>query len=144
MVQQKDKPVALVSGADKGIGLQITKDLAAHGVNALVGSRNLEHGETAAKSPAKMKKYSARVSVLRTPFPVHTKPSACNLDALSQRVYAGPRKTLEVVRAHRMHWWRGSNAAKLGADAKAGRSLAEKRTQRRELPSVVSPATRHT
>jgi NAD(P)-dependent dehydrogenase (short-subunit alcohol dehydrogenase family) len=45
-----DKPVALVTGANKGIGLQIAKDLAAHGFTVLVGSRNLERGETAAKS----------------------------------------------------------------------------------------------
>jgi NAD(P)-dependent dehydrogenase (short-subunit alcohol dehydrogenase family) len=44
------KPVALVTGANKGIGLQIAKDLAAHGLTVLVGSRDLEHGETAAKS----------------------------------------------------------------------------------------------
>src|SRR5580658_8821606 len=46
----QDKPVALVTGANKGIGLQIAKDLAAHGFIVFVGSRNLEHGETAAKS----------------------------------------------------------------------------------------------
>jgi NAD(P)-dependent dehydrogenase (short-subunit alcohol dehydrogenase family) len=45
-----DKPVALVTGANKGIGHQIAKDLAAHGFTVLVGSRNLERGETAAKS----------------------------------------------------------------------------------------------
>src|SRR5438552_2092598 len=42
--------IALVTGANKGIGLQIAKDLAAHGFTVLVGSRNLQHGETAAKS----------------------------------------------------------------------------------------------
>jgi len=46
----QDKPVALVTGANKGIGLQIAKDLVAQGFIVLVGSRNLEHGETAAKS----------------------------------------------------------------------------------------------
>src|SRR5690242_4418852 len=46
----QDKPVALVTGANKGIGLQIAKDLAAHGFTVLVGSRNFETGETAAKS----------------------------------------------------------------------------------------------
>lgn len=46
----QEKPVALVTGANKGIGLQIAKDLAAHGFTVLVGSRNLEHGETAARS----------------------------------------------------------------------------------------------
>ena len=40
-------PVALVTGANKGIGLQIAKDLAARGFTVLVGSRNLEHGEKA-------------------------------------------------------------------------------------------------
>jgi NAD(P)-dependent dehydrogenase (short-subunit alcohol dehydrogenase family) len=45
----QDQPVALVTGANKGIGLQIAKDLAAHGFTVLVGSRNLERGEAAAK-----------------------------------------------------------------------------------------------
>jgi NAD(P)-dependent dehydrogenase (short-subunit alcohol dehydrogenase family) len=48
----QDKPVALVTGANKGIGLQIAKDLAAHGFTVLVGSRTLEYGERAAKSIA--------------------------------------------------------------------------------------------
>src|SRR5262245_28726236 len=46
----RDKPVALVTGANKGIGLQIAKDLAAHSFTVLVGSRNFEHGEKVAKS----------------------------------------------------------------------------------------------
>ncbi|WP_366942283.1 SDR family NAD(P)-dependent oxidoreductase [Amycolatopsis sp.] len=46
----QNTPVALVTGANKGIGLQIAKDLAAHGFTVLVGSRNLENGETAAKN----------------------------------------------------------------------------------------------
>ena len=45
-----DKRVALVTGANKGIGLQIAKDLAGHGFTVLVGSRNLEQGQIAAKS----------------------------------------------------------------------------------------------
>jgi NAD(P)-dependent dehydrogenase (short-subunit alcohol dehydrogenase family) len=43
-------PVALVTGANKGIGLQIAKDLGARGFTVLVGSRIVERGETAAKS----------------------------------------------------------------------------------------------
>jgi len=46
----QDKPVALITGANKGIGLQIAKDLAAQGFFVLVGSRDLERAETAAKS----------------------------------------------------------------------------------------------
>jgi NAD(P)-dependent dehydrogenase (short-subunit alcohol dehydrogenase family) len=45
----QDKPVALVTGANQGIGLQIAKELAAHGITVLVGSRNFERGEAAAK-----------------------------------------------------------------------------------------------
>ena len=45
----QNKPVALVTGANQGIGFQIAKDLAAHGFTVLVGSRNFERGEAAAK-----------------------------------------------------------------------------------------------
>ncbi len=45
-----NKPVALVTGANQGIGLQIAKDLVARGFTVLVGSRNLARGEAAAKT----------------------------------------------------------------------------------------------
>lgn len=48
-----NKQVALVSGANKGIGLQIAKDLVAKGFTVLIGSRQLENGETAANSIGK-------------------------------------------------------------------------------------------
>jgi NAD(P)-dependent dehydrogenase (short-subunit alcohol dehydrogenase family) len=35
-ITRQDKPVALVTGVNKGIGLQIAKDLAAHGFFVLV------------------------------------------------------------------------------------------------------------
>jgi len=50
VITMQDKPVALVNGANQGIGLQIAKDLAAHGFTVMVGSRNFENGQTAAKS----------------------------------------------------------------------------------------------
>ena len=43
-----DKPVALVTGANQGIGLQIANDMVSHGFTVLVGSRNLERGLAAA------------------------------------------------------------------------------------------------
>jgi NAD(P)-dependent dehydrogenase (short-subunit alcohol dehydrogenase family) len=46
----QNKPVALVTGANQGIGLQIAKDLASHGFTVLVGSRNFENGRKAAES----------------------------------------------------------------------------------------------
>lgn len=45
----QDKPIALVTGANQGIGLQIAKDLAAHGFTVMVGSRDFERGEVAAR-----------------------------------------------------------------------------------------------
>jgi NAD(P)-dependent dehydrogenase (short-subunit alcohol dehydrogenase family) len=48
-MKMPDKRIALVTGANQGIGLQIAKDLVAHGFAVLVGSRNLERGESAAK-----------------------------------------------------------------------------------------------
>lgn len=45
----QDKPVALVTGANQGIGLQIAKELAANGYTVLVGSRNPRNGEAAAE-----------------------------------------------------------------------------------------------
>ena len=45
--------VALITGANKGIGLEIAKDLAGHGFTVLIGSRKLENGEKAAKTIGK-------------------------------------------------------------------------------------------
>src|SRR5277367_1720468 len=45
-----DKPVALVTGANQGIGLQIARELAAHNYTVLVGSRDLGRGEAAAET----------------------------------------------------------------------------------------------
>jgi NAD(P)-dependent dehydrogenase (short-subunit alcohol dehydrogenase family) len=46
----QDKRVALITGANQGIGLQIAKELAAKQFTVLVGSRNLARGEEAAKT----------------------------------------------------------------------------------------------
>jgi len=44
-----DHKVALVTGANRGIGLQIAKDLAARGLTVLVGARDLAAGAAAAR-----------------------------------------------------------------------------------------------
>ena len=46
----EDNRVALVTGANQGIGLQIAKELAARGLTVLVGARDLAKGEAAARS----------------------------------------------------------------------------------------------
>lgn len=44
--------IALVTGANQGIGLQIATDLAASGLTVLLASRNLERGQAAAQTIA--------------------------------------------------------------------------------------------
>lgn len=41
--------IALITGANQGVGLQVAKELAANGVTVLVGSRDITRGEAAAK-----------------------------------------------------------------------------------------------
>jgi NAD(P)-dependent dehydrogenase (short-subunit alcohol dehydrogenase family) len=51
MAHQKEndhKRIALVTGANQGVGLQVAKELVANGVTVLLGSRNFERGEAAA------------------------------------------------------------------------------------------------
>ena len=43
------KRIALVTGANQGIGLQVAKELVANGLTVFVGSRNLDRGQAAAK-----------------------------------------------------------------------------------------------
>ena len=44
-----DKRIALVTGANQGVGLQVAKELVANDVTVLVGSRHFERGEAAAR-----------------------------------------------------------------------------------------------
>lgn len=44
----KHARIALVTGANQGVGLQVAKELVANGVTVFVGSRNFERGEAAA------------------------------------------------------------------------------------------------
>jgi NAD(P)-dependent dehydrogenase (short-subunit alcohol dehydrogenase family) len=45
----QDKRIALATGANQGVGLQVAKELVANGLTVLVGSRNFERGEATAK-----------------------------------------------------------------------------------------------
>jgi NAD(P)-dependent dehydrogenase (short-subunit alcohol dehydrogenase family) len=48
-IYMHNQPVALVTGANQGIGLQIARDLTAEGFTVLIGSRNIGRGEAAAR-----------------------------------------------------------------------------------------------
>lgn len=45
----QSKRVAMVTGANQGVGFQVAKKLVANGLTVLIGSRNFERGEAAAK-----------------------------------------------------------------------------------------------
>ena len=45
----QSKRVAMVTGANQGVGFQVAKELVENGLTVLVGSRNFERGEAAAR-----------------------------------------------------------------------------------------------
>jgi len=45
----KHQRIALITGANQGVGFQVAKELAANSVTVLIGSRNLTNGRTAAE-----------------------------------------------------------------------------------------------
>jgi len=49
VMENQHKRIALVTGANQGVGLQVAKELVANGVTVLVGSRDFGRGATAAK-----------------------------------------------------------------------------------------------
>jgi NAD(P)-dependent dehydrogenase (short-subunit alcohol dehydrogenase family) len=48
-IPMHDRPVVLITGANQGIGLQIAKDMVAHGFTVLLGSRDMAKGKAAAR-----------------------------------------------------------------------------------------------
>jgi NAD(P)-dependent dehydrogenase (short-subunit alcohol dehydrogenase family) len=72
----QDTSIALVTGANQGIGLQIAKDLAAHGLIVLVGSRDLARGEAAAREVGT----NAHAIQLDVTDPVSVKAAAQRID----------------------------------------------------------------
>jgi NAD(P)-dependent dehydrogenase (short-subunit alcohol dehydrogenase family) len=49
-LQDLDGKIALVTGANKGIGLETARQLAQRGATVLIGARDAGRGEAAAKS----------------------------------------------------------------------------------------------
>jgi len=69
-----DKRIALVTGANQGVGLQVAKELVANGVTVLVGARNFERGEAAARGSGQAPSRSSSTS--RTGFRLAARRSA--------------------------------------------------------------------
>lgn len=70
--------VALVSGANRGLGLEVTRQLAAAGMTVLLGARNLAAGEKAAKS---LRREGSDVSAVQLDV-----TAQADIDALAQRI----------------------------------------------------------
>ncbi len=49
MAKMKNERIALITGANQGVGFQVAKELVANGLTVLVGSRNFERGKAAAE-----------------------------------------------------------------------------------------------
>jgi len=47
-MENQHKRIALITGANQGVGLQVTKELVKNGITVLLGSRDLRRGEIAA------------------------------------------------------------------------------------------------
>ena len=75
--------IALITGANKGIGLQIAKDLAAQGLHVIVGSRRLSSGQEAAHSISP----NARALQLDVTDPVSIAATAQHMRNLYGRLY---------------------------------------------------------
>ena len=96
----QDKPVALVTGANQGIGLQIAKDLVAHGFTVLVGSRNLERGEAAAREVGpKARAIQLDVTRMRNSIVAAASASGASLAALTCSSTTRPSRIRNRCRA---------------------------------------------
>jgi NAD(P)-dependent dehydrogenase (short-subunit alcohol dehydrogenase family) len=104
-----EQPIALVTGANQGVGFQIAKALAENGYIVYVGSRNPSNGEKAAVSIG-VNAYGIELDVTKqstiTAAAAHMKKEHGHLDLLVNNAgiaHAGkPGRTLEeVVKANR-------------------------------------------
>ena len=58
-----NKRIALVTGANQGVGFQVAKELVAHGLAVFVGARDLVRGEAAARRSAPERSRSSSMSL---------------------------------------------------------------------------------
>lgn len=68
-IRMHPKKVALVTGANKGLGKEVARQLAEHGMRILIGSRNIASGESTAEELRKEghEVYTLQIDVTREP-----------------------------------------------------------------------------
>ena len=101
----QNKPVALVTGANQGIGLQIAKDLAAHGFTVLVGSRNSSEERQRPRASERTPTPSSSTSRIRLPSPprqsasgTSSAASTCSSTTRPSRIRDGkPGETVQEI-----------------------------------------------
>ena len=97
-----DERVALVTGANQGVGSRSRKELVAHGLTVLVGSRNLDRGEAAAEEigPGAIRDPARRDRPLRSPprrsaSAASSAASTCSSTTRRSRIRASASVTIE-------------------------------------------------
>ena len=121
----QEKRIALVTGANQGIGLQIAKDLAAKGIVVLVGSRNLENGKKAASE-------------------VGASAHAVQLDVTDQKSIAAAAQRIEAEFGYLDILVNNAGISKIGHPQ--GQSKRSSRAENSALPGwmIFAPSTRRT
>lgn len=120
----ENQPVALVTGANKGIGLQIAKGLASHGFNVLLGARNLENGIEAAET------ISANAHAVTLAFTIAHEPEGINVNVACPGYTATALNDFTGGRTVEQGAHLGMELALLGADGPSGTFLDKGRPGR--------------
>lgn len=112
MIQGKDKTlpddtrIALVTGANRGIGLEVVRQLARQGMTIILGARDLEKGEAAAERLT-----NERLSVLARRLDVTDQDSINCLAAEVEREFGRLDVLINNAGIHYDTWQRATNAS---------------------------------
>jgi NAD(P)-dependent dehydrogenase (short-subunit alcohol dehydrogenase family) len=100
-----EKRIALVTGANQGVGLQVAKELVANGLIVLFGSRHFDRGESAeAKEQSQRAECAASTPTSHVCYAdgcTHRKCgwSGCSIDVVVSSMRLRKRNSRSVLRA---------------------------------------------